>query len=138
MSNGRGARLSALKAGQEQRRLSKEELLKPRIAEEDVFIAGLGGTVRLRSISHGVRRDIRAASGFGTPEWDEDKMTMLSIVHSIIEPKLTEEDLVAFAEQDATVVDELIMRIGLLNMLGQVDELGKGSGRTESSDSPSN
>jgi hypothetical protein len=138
VSKGGAARLSALKAGGEQRRLSKEELLKPRIAEEDVFIAGLGGTVRLRSISHRARQEIRTASGFGTAEWDEDKMTMLSIVHSVIDPKITEEDLTAFADQDATVVDELIMRIGLLNMLGQVDELGKESRRTESSDSPSN
>jgi hypothetical protein len=122
-------------AKEEQRRLSKEELLRPRILEEDVEIEALGGTVRIKSLSHAARQDIRTKSGWGGDAFDEDRMNCLGIVFSLVDPKLTEDDIAALREQDQGIFDELVLKISLLNMLGRTEELKKDSSETPSSDS---
>lgn len=126
------AAVSQLKVQEEQRRLSKEELLKPRIAKEEVFLESLQGTVMLKSLSHAERQKIRTEAGLGTPEWDEEKFTMLSLVYSVVDPDLTMEDLEALKEQSSAVIDELVTQVTFLNMLGQAGELKKGSSETQS------
>lgn len=124
--------LKALETQEAQRRLSKAELLQPKIVEEDVPIEKLGGTVRIRSLSGGLRTRIRKESGFQTPEFDSDKMELLTIVYSIIDPELTVGDLEALNAQDSGILDELSIKITMLNMLGQTEELKKDSSPTES------
>jgi len=135
---GREGKLQDLSAREGQKRLSKADLLRPRLVEEDVEIVSLGGTVRIKSISHEARQRIREESGFGTPSFDEDRFTMLSIIESITDPVLTEEDLGELRKQDASVIDELIVVISTLNLLGQTDNLKKESETTQNFDSVSN
>ncbi len=137
MTQGEAAHLRDLSQREEQRRLSKEELLRPRIVNRTEFIEGLGGEIVIRSLSQRQRQDLRSRSKFGTAEFNEDLLTDLSIIESIVDPKLTEADLEAIRDQDAAVYDEIVMRISLLNMMGRTDELKKDSNETPSSDSPS-
>ncbi len=132
---GREGKQKELEARGEQRRLSKAELLRPRIVEEDININSLGGKVLVKSMSHEARLRIREQCGFNTPQFDEDRFTMLSIMESIIDPQLTEEDLVELRKQDANVIDEIIVQISMLNMLGRTEELKKESEPTQNSDS---
>lgn len=127
---GSQARLKALQQQQDQQRLSKEQLLTPRQLEEELTLESLGGTVRIRSLSHAQRQDIQKQSmgEDGTP--DQDLATMLSLVASIVEPELTVEDIKALREQDASVIDELSISIGSLNLMGRAGDIKKGSKKT--------
>ena len=138
MSEGRESHLKSLEAQESQRRLSKEEMLRARIVEKEEFIEGLGGTVLLRSLSHEARQEIRTKSGFQTPNWDEDLFTSLGIVYSVIDPKLTEEDIAELRKQDSQIYDDLVLKITMLNMLGRTEELKKESSETPNSDSDLN
>lgn len=131
----REGKLRDLSAREEQRKLSKAELLRPRKVVEETFINSLGGTITLQSLSHGRRQEIRQAAGFDTPEFDEDKFTMLSIVASIVDPEMTLDDLQALHDQDASVIDELIVKISVLNLLGRTEDLKKESEPIQSLDS---
>jgi hypothetical protein len=132
---GREGKVKQLESQSEQRRLSREELLHPEMFTKDVELGSLGGrTVVIRSISHKERVRIRTECKYGSPEFDEDKFTMKSIVESLVDPKLTESDLEQLAEQDASVIDELIVQIGLINMLGRTDDLKKESDPTPNLD----
>lgn len=135
MAGGREGKIHDLGAREEQRRLSKTELLRPRMVEEDVFIHSMGGTVTLRSISHEARQRIRDQAGFMTQEFDEDKFTMLSIVESVIDPDLQEEDVEELRKQDASVIDELVLAVSTLNLLGRSEDLKKESETTTNLDS---
>lgn len=127
------AAVTQLQAKEQQRRLSKAELLQPRIVEKEVPLESMGGAVVvLKSLSHAERQMIRSEAGLGTPEWDEEKFTMLSIVTSLVDPKLEMSDLDDLKKQNAGVIDELVTQITFLNMLGQAGELKK-----ESSEIPS-
>ena len=130
--SGSQAKINDLNAREEQRRLSKAELLQPRVIEKDEYIEALGGTVRLRSLTHAARTEIRDKSHFGTDQWDEDRFTTLGIIYSIVEPELTEEDIEGLRGIDANAYDELVLKISLLNMLGHQEQLGKDSSETPS------
>jgi hypothetical protein len=134
MANREG-KLRDLSAREEQKRLTKAELLRPRRVKDEQYIAGLDGTVLLQSISHAQRQELRDKAGFGTETFDEDLFTMLSIVESIVDPKLTVEDLEALRKQDATIIDEFIVYISTLNMMGRSETLKKESDPIQSSDS---
>lgn len=123
---GAEAKLRDLSAREEQRRLSKADLLRPRIVQKTEFIESLGGEVVLQSLSHAARQELRERAKVGTPEFDEDLFSMLVIVHSLVEPKLEEEDIKTLREQDATILDDISMRITMLNMMGRGEELGEG------------
>ena len=122
---GKAPHLKDLSAREEQRRLSKEELLTPHIVEKTEFIQGLGGEVVIRSMSHRVRQELRQACGWNTPEWDDDKFTSLCIVKALVDPALTEQDVDQLRDQDMTIYDEIVLKISLLNMLGRADDLKK-------------
>lgn len=136
---GKASQLKAVEAQEAQRRLSKEELLNPRIREERVFISDLGGEIVLRSLSYAKRAELRSRCGFGSEEtWDDEQFTLLCIVHSVIDPDLTEDDIPAIKEWDQGVFDDMVLKVTLLNMLGHTESLKKESPTTESSDSASN
>src|SRR5687768_12887522 len=99
MTMGGSSEERALHVAEAQRRLSREELLRPRIHTKEVEIESLGGKVLLKSLSHGKRQEINARSRFGTEEFDAGTMTLLSILESVVEPKLTPEDIEQLAEQ---------------------------------------
>ena len=122
---GRESKLRDLSAREEQRRLSRDDLLRPRIIEKTQFIESLGGEVVVRSLSHELRQRLREQSGAGGAEFDEDKFTMLIIVNSVVDPKLTESDIEELRKQDASVIDELSLHLTMLNMMGRTEELGK-------------
>lgn len=124
--------VAQLKGREQQRRLSKEDLLQPRILKQEVFLESLQGSVVLKSLSHAERQRVRTEAGLGTDAWDEDQFTLLTIVASVEDPKLSLEDVEALKAQDAAVIDELVTQITFLNMLGQAGELKK-----ESSEIPS-
>lgn len=109
-------------------------MLTARIVEEPYFIEALGGTVLLKSLTHRQRGEIRNKAGVGTDHYDESMLEMLSIVYSVVDPKLTEEDVEALRDQDSNIIDELNLQISMLNMAGYS---GKASRATENSDSPS-
>lgn len=132
MTNGRKEKLQALESQNEQKRLSKEQLLQPHIREVEVEIAELGGTVLIRTLSHRVRQELRQKCGFGTPEFDEDKFTNLGIIYSVVDPELTEEDLESLKELSANVYDELVTQISMVNLFGAGAELKKDSSPTQS------
>jgi hypothetical protein len=135
---GSEAREKAVQAQAEQRRLSKEQLLRPQIREEDIHLISLGGTVRIRSLTHRTRQDLRQQAKFNTPEYDDDLFTQLVIVHSIIDPQLTMEEVEQFKEQNFVVWDEIITQLSMFNLLDAAGgELKKGSSETQNSDSAS-
>lgn len=135
---GSEAREKAVQAQAEQRRLSKEQLLRPQIREEDVHLISLGGTVRVRSLSHRVRQELRQQAKFNTPEYDDDLFTALVIAHSIIDPQFTVEDVEQFKDQNFVVWDEIITQLSMFNLLDAAGgELKKGSSETPNSDSAS-
>lgn len=117
--------LQALEDANMQRKLSKEELLRPRLVTVEEYIDSLDGKVTLRSMSHGMREELRQKSGWGTPQFDEGKFTMLGIVYSVVDPELTEADVETLMKQDVRIIDELVGKISVLNMLGKVEELKK-------------
>lgn len=127
---GSAARIRALESKNAQQRLSKEQLLTPRKLEEDVFVEGLGGTVKIRTLSHAQRQDIQKMSMGDDGEFDADRMTMLSIVAAIVEPDLTEADIESLRQQDVSIIDELQVAIGSLNLVGRASDLKKGSRKT--------
>lgn len=133
---GREGKQQQLEAQAEQRRISKEELLRPELFEKEVEISSMGGkTVLIKAMSHRDRVRIRESCGFGTDDFDESKFTLLSIIESIVDPKISEDDLEALAAQDASVIDELVVQISVLNMLGRTDDLKKDSDATPNFDS---
>jgi hypothetical protein len=135
---GSEAQAKAVQAQAEQRRLSKEQLLRPQIREEDMHLISLGGTVRIRSLTHRVRQDLRQQAKFNTPEYDDDLFTQLVIINSIIDPQLTMEEVEQFKEQNFVVWDEIITQLSMFNLLDAAGgELKKGSSETQNSDSAS-
>ena len=126
----------AVQAQAEQRRLSKEQLLRPHLREEDVNLLSLGGTIRVRSLSHRVRQELRQKAKFNTPEYDDDLFTELVIVHSIVDPQFTLEEVEQFKDQNFVVWDEIITQLSMFNLLDAAGgELKKGSSETPNSDS---
>lgn len=134
---GREARLRALEVENEHRRLSREQLLTNQVREEEATIAGLGGTVKLRSMTHGLRSELRKQAKFGTPEYDDDLFTRLVIVHTIVDPQLTEEDVELLKQQDSVVFDEIVLQINIFSLTATAENLKKGSKSTQNEDSPS-
>jgi hypothetical protein len=135
---GSEAQEKAVQAQAEQRRLSKAELLRPQIREEDVYLVSLGGTVRVRSLSHRVRQDLRQQAKFGGPDYDDDLFTELVIIHSIVDPQFTLEEVEQFKDQNFVVWDEIITQLSMFNLLDAAGgELKKGSSASPNSDSAS-
>lgn len=138
MSGKASPKLAAVAAQEEQHRLSKSEFLDPRIREEEVEIASMGGKVTIRSLSYLARKELRSRCGWGSEEtWDDEKFTVLCIIHSVIDPDLTEDDIPMLEAMDQGVFDELVMRVTLLNMMGRTEPLKKDSETIGSSDSVS-
>lgn len=134
MSN---AKLKALQVADAQRRLSKEQLLTPRIKQSEEYIPALEGTVVLKTLSYQERDDARNECGWQTAEWDESKFNLVCIAKSLVEPELTVEDAQELSKQNSQAVDELLIKINLLNLVGRTDEVKKGSKATPSSDTDS-
>ncbi len=135
--SGTAAKLKDLNAREEQRRLSKEELLRPRIVRRTEFIEGLGGEIIITSLSHRQRQELHERAHVGKPDFDDDMLTTLTIIESLVDPKLEESDIEALRDQDVTVYDEIVLKISMLNMMGRTEELKKDSRETTNSDSPS-
>lgn len=133
---GNSSKVAQLRAQEEQRRLSREDLLSVHRVEQVHEVPDLGGVVVLQSLTHRERQKLRDETKAGTPEYDEGLMEVLSIVASLKEPKLTQEDVEALRDQDSTIIDGLVMEITFLNMSGRKD-LGKESSQTQNSDSAS-
>jgi hypothetical protein len=135
VTEGREDKLKALEQQETQRRLSKEQFLKPQIHEDDVEIMSMGGTVRLRSLSHRQRQDLRNRAHFGGPEYDDDLFTVLVMVNVIVDPPLTEADVEQLREQNSVVFDEIVTQISMFNLMTASGDLKKGSSETQNSDS---
>lgn len=137
------AEVAQLKQKESQRRLSREELLKPKFVEEELYIEELGGTVLLRSMSQEARRIVNEKpkildeEGNETGKVDQPLFERLAIRHSVIEPALTDSDIDQFKEIDALIIDKLILAIQLLNSVGNLDSLKNSSSGTQSLDLPS-
>jgi hypothetical protein len=130
--------LKMLQAQNEQRRISKEELLTPKIVEREVRIESLDGTVKVRSLTFQQRQDLKQQAGVGTDRFDETNYVMLTIVESVVDPQLTLEDVEALRQQSGEIVDEISTQIMLINLIGRSGELKKGSSPTPSLDFPLN
>lgn len=138
MAKGSKSGVAALKLAEQQRRASRDDILTPQIIEDDIYLVSLDATVRIKSMSHNMRKALQDKYKFGTEEWDEEGFNMEGIVKSMMDPELTLDDVEALKEQSATVIDELINAISHLNMFGRALQLKKGSLQTPSSDSDSN
>ena len=135
---GSEAQEKAVQAQAEQRRLSKEQMLRPQIREDDIPLLSLGGTVRIRSLTHRTRQELRQQAKFQTPEYDDDLFTALIIQHSVIDPQFTIDEVEQFKDQNFVVWDELITQLSMFNLLDAAGgELKKGSSETQNSDSAS-
>jgi len=132
--SGNQAKVQELRQQEEQRRLSREDMLSARILEESYFIEALGGTVLIKSLSLRERTTIRKAAKANTPEFDEELLEVLSIIYSVKDPALTEEDVDAIRDMDSNIIDELNLHISIMNMAGYS---GKDSREMENFDSPS-
>jgi hypothetical protein len=94
--------------------------------------------IRVRSLSHRVRQDIRQQAKFNTPDYDDDLFTELVIVNSIIDPQFTLEEVEQFKDQNFVVWDEIITQLSMFNLLDAAGgELKKGSSENQNSDSAS-
>jgi hypothetical protein len=133
---GSEAQEKAVQAQAEQRRLSKEQMLRPQIREEEIPLLSLGGTILVRSMSHRTRSELRQQAKFQTPEYDDDLFTELVIINSIIDPQFTLEEVQQFKDQNFVVWDEIITQLSMFNLLDAAGgELKKGSSETQNSDS---
>lgn len=136
---GSAARVAQLNQAEEQRRVSREDLITVHFREEEVEIAAFDGAlITLRSMTTRRRRELRDRAGFGSDEWDDDLFTALCVVECIVDPALTEADVQAIMDQDVGLWDELTLHVSLINMPSQrktVKDLGKDSSPTENSDS---
>lgn len=128
------SKVQALQAREEQRRASREELLTPRRRTEEVYIEGLDAWITLRSLSHEARQKLQKDAGVGTEAFDAEKMGLLSIVASVVDPVLTETDVAELWKQDGAIIDEIQLAIGGMNLMGRAPELKKGSKPTQNSD----
>jgi len=128
--------LLALEAREQQRRLSRQDLLQPKIIEKEVEIAELGGTVLLKSLSYEVRSSIRKATGWGSGNMDAELFELMLIAESVIDPPLTVDDLQELKKQDLTIIDVLSVECSILNSPGRATELKKGLEEILNSDSP--
>ena len=132
---GEQAAVTELKQKEQQRRLSREDLIRPKIVEDELYIPRLGGTVKLRTLSQERRRKCRDGSGANTQEFDEDLFERLCIVYSVVDPELTIEDVDALVEQDVSILNELNVAIQILNSLGTLAGLKNESSEIPNSDS---
>lgn len=123
--NSSKASLHSLEQGKEQKRLTREQFLQTRISEQTVFIDSMGGEIVMRSLSVKARRELRLKA---SPEgvYDDDLFTRLVIVHSIIDPPISDVDLAQLEEQDGRVFDEVVLKITMLNSFGVGEEDLKG------------
>jgi hypothetical protein len=115
-----------LRVADAQRRMATRDMLLGLHRQRKVeFIESLGAEVALISMGARDRDRIEKLSGYGTDEFDRTKHVMMSLITCIEEPKLTEDDIEALAEQDIRIIDELIMHITLLNIVGGDPETAK-------------
>jgi len=133
--SGEASKVAQLRAQEAQRRLSREELLSVHRIEKEIEIPELGGVVVLQSLTHRERARIREESHVNTPEYDEDLLTLLSIVAACVSPKLEAADVEKLRDQDSAIIDVLSIEIGLMNMAGRGNQLGKDSKETTNSGS---
>jgi hypothetical protein len=126
-----------LEHAEEQRRASKEDLLRPQLREEPIFIESLGYEIVICSLSKKKRDEIRGECGYGSDNWDEAKASALQILACVKDPQLTYEDLERLDEQSAEIIDEINLHISLHNWTGRTEELKKDSSEIQNSDSPS-
>ena len=125
-------KVRALQARAEQQKASRELLLHPRRFRQDVLIEGLGAEVTLQSLSQEQRKDIQEKAQGDDGTYDGEQAGLLTIVACVVDPELTLNDLEALKQQDAAIIDELHMHIALMNQMGKVPELKKGSSKTGS------
>lgn len=131
------AKLKALQVADAQRRLSKEQLLTPKLQSSEEEIPSLGGTVVLRTLTYAEREEIRGKAGWQTPQWDEAKFNLLAVAKSLVEPELSLDDIEQLRNINSQVIDELIIKINLINLTGKADEVKKELRRTQNSGSSS-
>jgi hypothetical protein len=130
--------LSTLEAQQTQRRLSREELLTPRIRKGTITLKAFDGAeLEVQTLSNRQRQTLRAQARNDMGELDEDKWRLLMMCEMVVDPELSVEDLESLNGQDAAIVDELELQLTMFSMMGSVDELGKESKETPSSGSDS-
>lgn len=138
MAKGSKSGVAQLKVAEAQRRATREDILSPQIVEEDIYITSLDAWVIIRTMSHRKRKALQEKHKFGTPEYDDEAFTFEGIVQSLVEPKLTLEDVEALKDQNAAVVDEIINNITQLNMFGRALDLKKELEKMQNSGSDSN
>lgn len=133
---GSAAQVAQLKKAEEQRRVSREDLISIHTRQEEVELAAFdGGVITLRSMTARRRRELREKAGYGGENWDEDYFTALCVVECLVEPQLNEADVAVLMEQDAGLWDELTLHVSLINMPApkkSVKDLGKDSDPIES------
>jgi len=130
------AELDQLQVANEQRMASREELLQPRVRDEVVFIPSLDASIKIRSFTLAVRREVQKAAGQGAPNFDPEELNVYAILYGVIEPKLEKEDIEALRNQDAAIIDEIVAALSMHNSFGAIRELKKGLEEIANSDSP--
>lgn len=136
---GNEADKAQLRVADGQRRMAtRDMLLTLHRQRKTEFIESLGADVSFVSMGAKDRDRIEKGTGYGTDQFDRTKYTVLSLVQCIEEPQLTEADLEQFANQDIRIIDELVLQVTLLNMVGgDPEEAKKALKKIQSSDSDS-
>lgn len=95
--------------------LTAEQLLAAKdFVEEHVDVPEWGGCVKVRTLSMGAR--YRIAEGSATLKGREQRvdsvrLAVLTLLHGIVDPKLTEEQAILLAEKNASAVERVIQAI---------------------------
>jgi hypothetical protein len=128
-----------LRVANEQRQMATRDMLLTLHRTRKVeFIETLGAHVAFVSMGASTRDRIEKECGVGTEEFDRTKYTTMALVECIEDPKLTEADLQALADQDLRIIDELVMQVTLLNVIGgDPEEAKKALQKIKNSDSDS-
>jgi len=128
MAGGNEANKAQLRVAGEQRRASREALLRPHTRFDEPFIQSLGASVKIKSMSFARREALQDLANVDG-EFDRVKFTVLSIIECLVEPQLTEEDVEALKLQDIAIIDELSLAITYINLPGGGAEEGKDNSR---------
>jgi hypothetical protein len=125
-------RLKDVSAKAEAKKLSREDFFRSRVRTVATEVNSLGGEVVLRSLTRAQVEEIQVKSHWGSPQFDQFLYECWTILLSVVDPALKEEDLDQIKDLDNSVFQDLTMEVQLLNMVGQVEEAKKASEETSS------
>lgn len=93
---------------------AEEVLAADDLPTETIEIPEWGGSVKVRSFTKAQQQEIRVKATKGNGEIDESRLEMLLVLHALIEPQFSEDQLAQLAEKSASAIDGILTTINSL------------------------